>query len=444
MYLQNKIDNLAIQLVQTMKKIYIIMAFYFVLPGIDALSQISFETLFLPDSNVVFDIAGNMQGDLFVASNTTSAIRNNKLFKSTDHGQTWNVVFEFGYLTARSVIINNSGDIYTLAAWNEDSVTLFKSSDNGSKWESMTVPIDLISTNYRIYFQDEGTLYITQHSGLDTKVLRSYNDGLNWDTLFWRTGGSYTSEAIEGFAIGGEGVYYVGISGFFEGQGGVFRTLDDGETWELFGLGGDMIMDIELNSAGDLFIASMGGAHAGGLYVVYANENQITPIFLGQQFSSLVINSNDEIFAGNFNAGYLYHSTDKGQTFEWITSGLPNAGLYKLFIDQQQYIYTKTEGVGTRFYGSIEPTVTLAPVIMTKPIMVFPNPCSDFLMGQTETYVNGTVDYKILSNTGSITKTGQLDANNGRFAIDVSGLPGGYYCFELLTREHFFGSFIKQ
>jgi photosystem II stability/assembly factor-like uncharacterized protein len=420
------------------------MAFYFVLPGMDALSQISFETLFLPDSNVVFDIAGNMQGDIFVSSNTTSAIRNNKLFKSTDHGYTWEAIFEFGHITAKSVCVNNAGEIYTLLAWNDTSETLFKSSDNGLTWTGRYIPLDNHTDNYRLYITNNDTLYVTQYSGSETKILRSLNDGVQWDTLFQRTGGEYSSEQIEGFVSDNDGVYYIGIRGFFEGQGGVFRTLDDGETWELFGLGGDMIMGIKFNSAGDLFIASMGGAHAGGLYVVYANENQITPIFLGQQFSSLVINSNDEIFAGNFNAGYLYHSTDNGQTFEWITSGLPNAGLYYLFIDQQQYIYTKTEGVGKRFYGSIEPTVTSASVIMTKPIMVFPNPCNDFLMGQTETYVNGIVDYKILSNTGSITKTGQLDANNGRFAIDVSGLPGGLYFIELLTREHFSGLFIKQ
>ena len=76
--------------------------------------------------------------------------------------------------------------------------------------------------------------------------------------------------------------------------------------------------------------------------------------------------------------------------------------------------------------------------------MVFPNPYNDFLMGQTETYVNGIVDYKILSNTGSITKAGQLDANNGKFAIDVSGLPGGLYFIELIARDRFSGLFINQ
>ena len=305
----------------------------------DALSQISFETLFLPDSNVVFDIVGNMQGDLFIASSSISAIRNDKLFKSSDHGQTWDTVFEFGYLSAQSVCINDAGEIYTLAEWNDTSSTLFKSTDKGVSWAGNYIPLDFHSFNQMLFLGGNDTLYVSQYGGSESKLLRSINDGLSWDTLFIRAGGEYSSEQILGFASKNNGVYYIGIRGFLEGQGGVFRTLDDGETWELFGLGGDMIMNIELNSAGDLFIASMGGAHAGGLYVVYANENQMTPIFLGQQFSSLVINSNDEIFAGNFNAGYLYHSTDNGQTFEWITSGLPNAGLYYLFIDQQQYIY---------------------------------------------------------------------------------------------------------
>ncbi len=426
-----------------MKKLHILLLFSFCISCTTGIAQISFETHFLPDSNVVGDITGNQQGDLFVSSYSISAIRNDKLFKSSDHGQTWDTVFEFGYLNAGSVCINSAGDIYTLAQWHNDtSSSIFKSNDNGLSWSGRYIPNDNQTVNKKLYLSGNDTLYVTQYSGLEIRILRSFSDGLEWDTLFIRIGG--TSELIGGLAIGNDGVYYVGIYGFLDGQGGVFRTLDDGETWELFGLGGDMITDIEYNSNGDLFITSMGGAHAGGLYAVFANENVITPIYTGPSLSGLVINSNDEIFAGNFWAGYLYHSSDNGQTYEWITTGLPNAGLYNLFSDQQQYLYTIVQGVGNIFWGSIDPTVTSTHVIERKPINVFPNPCNDLIMGILPAMLNEIVEYKIFSYTGSYSKTGQLIVNNGRFVIDVSDLPRGLYLLELLSDEPFSGKIIKQ
>ncbi len=428
-----------------MKKHCILIILFPILQGLSAVGQITFETLFLPDSNVVGDITGNQQGDLFVSSYSISAIRNDKLFKSSDHGQTWDTVFEFGYLNAGSVCINSAGNIYTLAQWHNDtSSSIFKSTDNGLSWSGRCLPNDNQTVNKNLYLNGNDTLYVTQYSGLEMRILRSFTDGLQWDTLFIRIGGS--SELIGGLAIGNDGVYYVGIYGFLDGQGGVFRTLDDGETWEPFGLVGDMITDLEFNSSGDLFITSMGGTHAGGLYAVFANENVTTPIYIGPSLSGLVINSNDEIFAGNFNAGFLYHSTDNGQTYELITTGLPYYGLYNLFSDQQQYLYTITEGVGNRFWGSVEPTVTSTYLLAEEPntIVIFPNPCNDLIMGILPTMLNEMVEYIIYTNTGSYSKTGQIIVNNGRFVIDVSDLPRGLYLLELLSDEPFSAKLIKQ
>lgn len=426
-----------------MKKLYILLAFFITLQEISAVGHITFETLFLPDSNHLSGISGNQAGELFVSAISTAHIRNDKILKSTDHGQTWDTIFDFGQIQARNVCINDVGEIYTVAAWNSTNETLFKSTDNGLNWAGYVIPTNNSTSNSSLFVTGADSIYVAQYSGSGTLILRSVTDGLTWDTLFIRIGQDYSSEVIGGLAVGNNGVYYVGVFGYFDGQGGVFRTLDNGETWELFGLGGNYVTDLEFNSNGDLFITTLGGEYSGGLYAVFANENVITPILTGPSLSSLVINSNDEIFATNFWAGYLYHSSDNGQTYEWITAGLPNAGLMNLFIDQQQFLYTKTEGVGKRFWGSVEPTVISAHFLeLPNPIVVFPNPCNELLMGIVPAILNEKVGYRIYSNNDSFSKTGQVIVNNGRFVVDVSDLSRGLYLLVLLTDEPFSGKFL--
>ncbi len=401
-------------------------------------AQDYFEQIPFPDSTIITDLAVNQQGDIFVSANSTTAIENNAIYKSSDEGITWYVAYNFENITARSVKINEQGFIFALGQWDIDEPTLKKSTDNGQTWANIYVPIDLETSNEKLFLKGADTVYISQIGNQSVLLLSSIDSGLSWDTIFTTYG--HSSEMISSLAIKGNTIY-VGLTGYFEETGGVYKSSDYGLSWNYVGLFSNMVTGLSFNSNGDLFITSRGGNDYGGLYAIYAGTDTIVRISPSPALTSIVINSSDDIFAGYFFLCRVYHSSDNGNTYELISSGLSTYGsINDLFIDSEQYIYPITDG---NIWKSVESTITSLKPISTDNFLVFPNPCNDYITGSIFDIQNGERSFKIYDQSGKLVYLGLIQINDCRFTLNLASLPKGIYYLHIYSSRIFATQIVK-
>ncbi len=399
---------------------------------INSNAQNYFSQIPFLDSAFIYTMDINESGDLFVSAGFQNKQRNG-IYRSTNNGQTWDFILSYAPYQNAGIDINNEGAIYAIADWGPEG-TLYKSIDNGQTWNVKSVPLDIYWTNDEIFCRGADTLFISQSGGSPFRLIRSFDDGINWDTVFFRN--QSAAESIMDIVFGSEGEMFMAISGFFEGEGGLYKSTDYGTTWSLFGLEGLMVQDLSYNSTGDLFISTM-HYEFGGLYVVFANEQTTNHFYSLTDFTSIVINSSDDIFAGQFYYPGVYHSADNGLNYNWITSGL-GAPPENMFIDSEEYIYATN---ASRIWRSNQSTITLTKLISTDDFTIYPNPCKSVLLGD---FKIGTskAKYEIIDLSGRIIISGFI--THDKFRYDVSNLKPGIYCLKLISEKSYSKIFIKE
>ncbi len=406
-----------------MRILYLIIV-VFLLNINSVFSQNYFTTIPFPDSLNVTAIAVNEYGDLFVTTSSQWPI-NDGVYRSLNDGTTWECVFDFGNVpSGKDVKINVNGEIYALANQALNPGNLIKSVDNGETWDNIFIPGS--ATNSLLFFQGEDTLLIAQDHGNGGLLLRSIDNGETWDTLFITQ--SHPSEQITDLVIDQDGYMYVSLKGYFNGQGGLFRSVDNGITWELFAFENGNVLELAINSAGDIFTTVGSNDDPSGLYMIHHEDQSITLQCPFVAFSGLVINSSDDLYLGDCYSAYrVYHSADNGYTYETLSSGLSGYPVWELFIDSEQYIYVI--GEYTSWIGkSTEPTITGIKNVEFTEAKIYPNPADDMLNGilsfKSE---NGQFCYKIINTIGQIELSGNLNIKDGQFYINVSDISNGFH-----------------
>ena len=132
------------------------------------------------------------------------------IHRSLDSGSTWQRVSEF--TDVRSICESPAGVLY---AGGFDS--LFQSTDCGNTW-SVTSTFRDVWNIYSVFVNKNGDLYLATAAGL----LRSQDDGTHWTKFANVIPGTY---GVRTLARDSEGVLFVGTDG-------VFRSVDDGATWQ--------------------------------------------------------------------------------------------------------------------------------------------------------------------------------------------------------------------
>ncbi len=217
-----------------------------------------------------------------------------RIYRSTDAGATWNVVFDIG----RQINALAAGGTNVFAGIAENGV--FRSSNNGINWHNANNGIANTSIIYMAAL-DTTVVCISSQS----RVFRSSDNGATW---FERS--SEITPYASGIAALGSS-FFIGTS--FDLYGGVYRSNNDGQSW---------ISVLSLNAG----VYSIGGrdqnvfAGTSGLggYGLYRSTNGGGAWSLaGSNLSARAFTVFDSIlFAGN------YRSTDNGIT--WMTLSLPS------------------------------------------------------------------------------------------------------------------------
>src|SRR5690554_5275738 len=259
----------------------------------------------------IYDIAIDDSGNVFVASWTG-------VFKSTDNGASW--AFKNNGLQVASVnklFFDYEGNIYLCGSANFPGYGLYKSSDGGENWVGIA---DTLNSNPSNNFEDVtiipnepgGTIYVSNDYG----VYRSTDNGITWQST------NYSNPCARNIGINTNGYMFFGnaCASWF----GIYRSTDLGLNWERHTFLSVELAMVYLNDGSVL--ASCYDPNL-GTYGIYKTTNNGDTWFNTNTFSGInvttdfVLDTNDDIYVsiGGQNPG-VYLSTNSGNS--WLNYGL--------------------------------------------------------------------------------------------------------------------------
>lgn len=226
------------------------------------------------------------------------------ILSSDDYGDSWKSISEN---SVRDLVITNDGKYMTPSR----NGVLIADSLSG-EWELRNKGINETTVS-ALYLDKSGNSYqddiiVGTQSGT---IYKSSDKGVNWTEVYQSEGSSITS------IIEGKDNWLFASSVW----GGVMRSSDFGNTWELAvnGLDDADVRSIAVDKDGNLF--------AGTFSVIYKSTNNGTNwnVCLSQtesiQCSTIVINSKNQIFAGTMVYGVL-RSTNGGTNWTQMAYGM--------------------------------------------------------------------------------------------------------------------------
>lgn len=402
-----------------MKRYYFITLWLMLLCAGTSYSQMNFEMLPFPDSLKTWAIALNSDDDIFAITTTGE---NDGILRSLDGGYSWQFVYQTGYLHPRDIKIRTNGDIYALAFSFDDS-SLLKSSDNGETWIKKFLPYEV--SQQKIFLYGTDSIFISQSKSNGVRLLRSINDGMDWDTIFETS--SPVAERLTDMAIGSNGDMYICLFGFWETSGGIYKSVDNGLTWQFMGLQPSQIADLEFNSSGDLYIS--GGP---GIYVIDQGSDVIR--LLHSAFASgLVINSGDDIFAGSMGQNGIFHSSD-GLSFGMISPVMPGyCTISALYLDSEEFIYAIMEDTPYIAKSTVSTVTSSKTKLFYEQAGIYIDTEGNALKAFLKHTSNEKCSYRIIDCSGKTAASGEVFIDSNTLEIQLPVLGNGIYFLQLVT-----------
>jgi len=422
--------------VKTLTHISLILGFWLLLPTV-VNSQDFWEQLYFPDTTKIRCIEINNVGDIFTGTGNTSTIGG--IYRSTDNAQSWECVYNLGDFSFLSIDISPQGDVFA-GSNRGSSEKLLTTSNNGDTWQEIIMPEYTLGANVmKILAVSSDTLYVSLW-GYSAQLIRTYDGGQTWDSLIG--GNNHIGEYVSDIVIDDEGNIFVSYVGYTGDQGGIYYSEDDGETWQFSGLFNYMMTSLARNSSGDIFAGCWGGIiswDGSGLYVLRNGKSQWDTLIAGPQVGDLIVNNDNHIYFSSSWPDGVVRSTDDGNTFELVNSGIPNSPMGYMTIDYEGFIYV------TSYYSSsfLAKTVNTTVFIKEQPsekfsLKIFPNPFSDIIEIQlpkhkeTNNYNNLPIDnINLFDINGKQMLNNSLEYFDGSYKINASKLKCGVYILEV-------------
>ena len=167
-------------------------------------------------------------------------------------------------------------------------------------------------------------------AGTNYGLYRSSDNGRSWNYVDQ----DVSKGIISCFCIRSDGNVLAGTT-----SKGIFISEDNGETWGYIGLQGVLIASLAANSKDIIFAGTKGE----GIYMSDSSYEEWTKLIPGadyNQFSSLLINADDIIFAGSSG---VYRSDDNGKTWSLKNNGMGNWQVYSLIYDKNGFLDAGTD-----------------------------------------------------------------------------------------------------
>lgn len=165
-----------------------------------------------------------MNGIAIIHKKDIPASRDEYVATTSDGGSTWNLL-DLGIKPYSSALFFVDNLVFAAGENNQ----IFKSSDHGQSWETIETPIELNYNIRNIYFYNENIGYV---DGV-THIYKTIDGGVNWEETnfpFSSLGTFHFSSENEGFNIQTVAVYDGGDFPTFKGSIS-YETMDGGITW---------------------------------------------------------------------------------------------------------------------------------------------------------------------------------------------------------------------
>ncbi|MFH1119333.1 MAG: hypothetical protein V1775_05880, partial [Bacteroidota bacterium] len=327
------------------------------------------------------------------------------IFRSSDNGNLWNNISSGlpGGVAIKNILEKDNFLFAGTSYWSLQGDGVYRSDDNGATWVQKNTGIQINGSfnDLNISGLAKTNSYIFA-STVSEGIYRSANNGEEWTRVFDPFSPDSLFRQIHSLCNAGEVLFAGGSTGLQEG--GIFRSIDQGSTWELFSTGfpsGVVIYQL-IASASDIYARTSHGFYwspSNGEYWIGINNGITQPngaatgaisaegatVFAstfegsegpktykstnrGSTWSAIstlsgyyvqaLLSSGNSVYAGNIgnhgissNGGGIIGSNDGGLT--WVSSSNGISALNVMAIDANQNgVYA-----GSRFYSGIYKTV---------------------------------------------------------------------------------------
>ena len=335
---------------------------------------------------------------------------NSGIYRSDDHGQSWYTV-STAVQGIRNIVESKQKKLF--AVCSEDLVLV--STDAGIVWDTVAPLTGQFVNN--IFVSPKGFLYATIMMG---GIWRSTDDGITWEQKNVGVPDQHWGEGVA-FLSNGDILLSTGASGVY----GIFRSTNDGDSWvpSQEGLTHTYTYWLCEGKPGIVFA----GTNSTGLY--RSTDNGKTWHISVKGIADSTKSEVFHVFADgagilyadcSYRAG-LYRSTDDGLTWQSIQSGLKYKSPGNIVIDNEGYMYY---GGRDRIYRAAEkvtPPKAGVEEIVLPAINIYPNPAEEYVVINS----SGAARVEIYDQIGRIVVREQT--KDEATTIPISHLPKGTY-----------------
>ncbi|MCZ6702351.1 MAG: T9SS type A sorting domain-containing protein [Ignavibacteria bacterium] len=329
-------------------------------------------------------------------------IANYDIVISTDGGQTWTTIFFVTGLFSAPFIEIDPKDRKTVYV-GVGPCEVWRSSDYGQTWDSVTVPQIYCIINFKIAPSNDSIMYAAYGIG----ILKSTDKGNSWTQTAIPTGAHFLAVHPKN-----PDIVYAAIS---VGESrGVYKTTDGGQTWD------------QLNNGLD----SLQGY--GWINTIVINPNEPETIYLGVSSS----NSNTQ-------NPILFRSIDGANSWYPFDDGLPEYGSVRSIaidtLNERIYLGVSAgSGGGVYIYDGLTSIDTKTVQTPNEFLLYqnYPNPFNPATTIEYSIPKASFVELKIYDILGGeVVSLVKENKPSGKYSVkfNASNLPSGIYFYRIVS-----------
>ena len=341
------------------------------------------------------------------------------LYRSDDNGTNWvavnNGLSIYGFTDGHiNDILENSADyLFTSAGYWESEV--YRSTDGGENWQQ-SLGYTQTGSSYigSLAVNSDGDVY----AGAYAKLMHSEDNGVNWTAINLPFTYKVAAVAINPYN-------HIFVAAYTQG---IYRSMDNGASWSLIGFQNNWLKVLEINSNGIIFAGT-----EDGLFRSSDNGNNWTQITTFQ-VRDVTFDKNGFVYVSS---DKVYRSTNNGDNWTEISTGLPDAYIHSLAVDEDGYIFAGTLNNGV--YRSLESTTSVGDDNLKSPNSFaleqnYPNPFNPSTSIQYRVSSISQVIlkvYDVLGNEVATLVNEEKPVGSYEVKFDASGLSSGIYFYKL-------------
>ncbi len=286
-----------------------------------------------------FGLGINSEDHLFLGTNGAG------IYRSTDYGLSWSSINN-GFTSSEGWVFafDNNANTYV---GDGDHAGLYKSTNNGDSWtflkrlQTLSLTIDCSNS---VYVGTWDSLY------------KSTDYGLTWTTL----SNGLPSAPVSSILIKNCTEIFLGTGYLWNGHG-VYYSDNGGDSWIQRGLNDQVVYSLVMDTSGIIFAGTM----KNGVYRSSDNGKTwelLNNGLINKNIYRLKINHQNVLIAASETDGGIFRSTDLGNT--WQNVGLPIGTVKTALISSDNKLFVSTYG-GMQKFNNDDSWTNLGPPLLS-------------------------------------------------------------------------------